>query len=276
MDKRSILAILLLGAGVASCRMRAELGPGVPLAGGSVLEGEIDPIGGTGTIPPQEGLPAGTCVKLTFFGAGGVPLGSTEVTAGESFEVPPGAEGGTVEPCDPPAEPEKKGKRKRRAGTPVQFIADDPETFAFRYIPFGVTTGPSLFAEFVVTASSRAQAEPIRDEFVLGLLSEPPPAEVEPLGVVQVDYRADGSVEVAMFSLEAPASLQFDWNGSSLFTLADAAVTADAGWYATRVVVPASLVESDWAGTSENALTYRLGLSAGDEVGTSLSLTVDP
>jgi hypothetical protein len=264
------IASVALTTALVACRASIKLGEGMPGAG-TEAEVEIDPIGDRGKVPAQGGLADGDCVKITFYGPNGENLGSTETEVGKEFDIPAGADGGKVDPCDPP--PEKK-KKAKRAISPTNLVAQGPGRFGYGYIPFDLTDGQYHYADFWVTAPTREAADVIADDFILGMLSEAPPAGVEPVGVVEVEVEADYSVQVSMFSTGQPETLAFEWNEAALYDLDDAVVTSAGGWYVTTVVVPPALVDIDLVGTSDNAFRYRLGLPSGDEVGTSASVAV--
>lgn len=277
-----ITSVSALAAAIfAACSVKVGAGPGAPLVGGSTFEAEFNPNSGEIGVPAQPGIPAGTCVKLTFFGAGGEVLGSTTVSAdGSPADVPPGTEEVGASQCDPPEEepvsPPKKLKRASHTSPGSSSImADSPQRFVFRILPLGFGDGRGRYADYWAVGNSFALAEGLSRQFARTFTSEPCLPGIEPNAVVDSELLSDGRVRVSMFSIEAPLTLQFDWNEALLFDLDDASVIFASGWYKTTVIVPAALVNVDTLGISENEFDYRLGVPHGD-LGTSVKLTVTP
>lgn len=267
----------IVAAALVACSVGIKTGPGVPIVGGSEFTGEVDPSTGEIGIPPQPGIPAGTCIKLTFYGPGGTVLGSTTVSAGGSpANAPPGTEEVGASQCDPPEEPPKPKKFKRsRSSSASNLVVEPVQRFGFRILPFDFSDGRARYADYWSLGGTFAQAEDLSRRFVASFTSEPCPLGIEPNAVVDCELLADNRVRVSMFSVEPPRSLRFDWNGSFLFDLDGALVTAENGWYRTTVIVPSSLVETSVVGVSENSFDYRLGVSDGD-LGTRIELAVTP
>jgi hypothetical protein len=271
MLKRNVYATLLGSILIAAaCTFKGRAGA---TTFGNSFELEVE-AGGIKAPATPENPPAGTCVKFTFFDGSGNALGSAEGTVGgEPVPAPDGTEEVGVSPCDPD-DPDPKKKAKRIGGARQRVVAGQLREFGFRLMPFDYEDGHARQVDYVVTANNLDEAESLSAEFVKDLFAEPCEAQITPGSAADIQFLADGRVRFSMFSVGMPDSLAFDWNGTPLFTLADASVIAMNGWYVTTVHVPASMVDSSMTGASNNA-TYSLVVD-GRDYGTSLQLTVTP
>lgn len=275
------LALSALAA-LFACSARVNVGSNMPFFGGTEVAVDIDPRSEPPTVAVEstdEGgtLAPGTCVRFTWLDAAGNPVGSTDVEAGgDPAPIPEGAESATAGPCDPPEEEEPK-PRKRRANID-RFVASELplEVFPFRFFPLDFAQGvPVRYVDYGVKAWSLEEARCISESFVRTLFSASPPAQVETRSASEVTLLADGRVRVTMFSVEAPESLVFRWNGQTLFDLDDALVVAMDGWYATTVHVPEKLVDASSTMLTANSFHYDL-VADGLDVGGLVEVSIDP
>lgn len=271
---------VLAAALFAACKVSAsaETGPGVPIFGGSKVNIDIDGRKATPQLDPSGGYPQpGDCIRLHFKDADGKEIGTADVPAGGSADAPDGTEEVTWSPCDPPKAP--KGKAKDNSwGGGMRVGADGEITVPFRTLPFRMEDGAGRWIDYSATAPSQNQAEALAQDFEVGALDRPRPQGIHTYGFSDVAVLRDGRVRVTVLTWREPTAFRLHWNGQTIAGgLDDATVTRTrGGWYASSVVVPASLVNFDQAGLPvTNEARYDVLTSEG-RVDQTLAVTVTP
>jgi hypothetical protein len=269
-NRLAVVVALASACAFAACHITAKAGVGVPFVGGSELDVEVNYPPTTGTIPAQPDLPAGTCIEVTFYDAAGNVLGKATTTVGTgSFDIPGGTTKGSTAPCPPPEE--KKDKSSQQTGESL--VTGPLVGVSMRITPLGASNG-GVFGAFRANGQTDSHARILARQFVRGMLSEPPPAGID-VGAISGFEVGGDSVAITMYTLGAPQSLSFDWNGGLVhFELSDASVAFSAGWYRTTVFVPMWAVNQNAFGTSSNDYGYMLQTSIGPN-GNDVVIQVD-
>jgi len=253
--------MILAAAGLAAlaalfvaCKVsaQAEAGPGVPLFGGSSVTVDIDGRRVSPCPDPDGVFPKdGDCVRLHFKDADGKEIGAADVTVGgPGADAPPGTEGVTVSPCDPPAK-DKKDKTQAMGWGRIDFrAAGSLVTVPFRALPFRMEDGRGRWIDYTATASSVDQAEGLARSFEAGALEKPKPDGVEAYGFADAEVLSDGRVRFSILSWRRPSDLSLVWNGHALADRVEhARITRTlGGWYASTVLVPAGYVNFEAGG----------------------------
>lgn len=249
------LATFLVVLAACSATFKGKAGDNVPLIGGSEIEFSVNIGNSTLKVPPQGDLKEGDCIKVTFLGADGKPIGSKEATVGKDTKAPDGTEDVEFSPCDP--KPDKKDKSKSIDDSQIDLrVASGDHLYQQR--PFNMADGHGRWIDYTVTASSREEADGIAAHFTANLRHRP--RQVEVYTFADSKIRSDGSVRFSILTQDKPLTLAFDWNGIPLYTLRDAHVCQVGSWYVTMVIVPADLVNVPIGGLfdTSNEVHYRL------------------
>ena len=156
--------------------------------------------------------------------------------------------------------------------------ADGVITVPFRTLPFRMEDGAGRWIDYTATAPTVNQAEALAEAFEVGALDRPRPQGIQTYGFSDVAVLRDGRVRLTVLTWHQPTAFRLHWNGQTIAGgLDDATVTRTrGGWYASSVVVPASLVNFDQAGLPvTNEARYDVLTSEG-RVDQTLAVTVTP
>lgn len=240
--------VLQVGVMLVGCRSTVEASARAPGVGEFQVKATVDRA--TTTVAG----PAGVCVKITFLGEDGRPLGEATGTTPLTVTEAPGTTTIRVEPCPPSKLVLSGGRAPRR------------DLYGYMTLPSQLDFDRDHFLVASVSAYSTDEALGLYSALESSWTSLPPNPLVEAQAMVELE----ASGNELLITIAAPDDilrLDLAWNGQAYAQLADATLRQINGWHLATFRIPASDIHVPSAGAAQNEMSYvmdtasRTGLS---------------